>query len=285
MAPIPDGSLRSLLQLPRELLSSSLASTSSLTSSLLHRSLEASSPLAPIQRRDASIDASSSTPTRSITPALTKRQTYSAIAIPSSYAGIDDGPAAGTIVGIVLGSVAGFILLVWLLWTLANYSGSSAITAESIEVVRRSDLPRDDRSPTRNNHSSRRSTRRSRRTSERIEIRERSRSPRVGGAVIVEERRRVVSPAPPPVTTRETIIVEERREPRVPGDDIVEVLEGSSVSGSVARSHPPPRHESRRSSGRRVSGGYRSVDPNLFGGGDYPQHRVRRGSSVGSSLA
>lgn len=44
---------------------------------------------------------------------------------------------------------------------------------------------------------------------------------------------------------------------RVPGDDVVEVIEEHS---SVAP---------RRKSSRRASGGYRSVDPLLHGGGKY----------------
>ena len=98
------------------------------------------------------------------------------------------GPNAGTTVGIVLGSVAGFFLIIWLFYSLTNVGGA-AITGEEEVVVRR----RRSRSP----HS-----RRSRR-SNRTEVREN---------IIVEERRE----------RPRSIIVEERR---VPGDDIVEVIE------------------------------------------------------------
>lgn len=71
---------------------------------------------------------------------------------------------------------------------------------------------------------------------------------------IVEERR--VSRGPSPMR-------------RVDGDDIVEVIEeGSSI---VDVQSPPPRRDRRR----RNSGGYRSVDPNQYAGGDYPQRSVR----------
>ncbi|CAI7655511.1 unnamed protein product [Penicillium bialowiezense] len=42
--------------------------------------------------------------------ALQKR--YTTISIPSTYGRLHDSPAAGTVVGIVLGSVAGFVLLI-----------------------------------------------------------------------------------------------------------------------------------------------------------------------------
>lgn len=112
-------------------------------------------------------------------------------------------------------------------------------------------------------------------------MRERSRSPLPPRReeIIVEERvRRESVPPPPPRLERETIIVEERREPRVEGDDIVEVIEEGSISVSPER--PPRRESSRRSGGRRS--GFRQVDPNQFGGGDYPQHHVRRDRSLSS---
>jgi len=195
------------------------------------------------------------------------RQQQGTIAIPTTYDGIDAGPAPAAVVGITLGSVAGFLLLVWLLYFLSNNS-SNQIRGDEEIVVRRGP-------------STRRT--RSRRSSPRREMR--SRSPR---RIIVEERRttrEVSAPAPPPPPMSmppppapppapRSIIVEERREVererRVEGDDLVEVIEEHSDLSSV---RPPPRRE-RRS--RRESGGYRSVDPNLYAGGDYPQHKVRR---------
>ncbi|KAH6644318.1 hypothetical protein C7974DRAFT_18533 [Boeremia exigua] len=119
-----------------------------------------------------------------------------------------DGPEPGTVVGIVLGSVGGFLLVVWLLYSLTNASRAGTTTAMAGEeeiVVRR---------PRRNSHGNR-----SRRNSH-AQMREVSRSPRQSSGrshVIVEERR-----GPPPPRTR-SIIVEDRR--RVPNDDVVEVIE------------------------------------------------------------
>ncbi|KAL1633371.1 hypothetical protein SLS56_003007 [Neofusicoccum ribis] len=141
--------------------------------------------------------------------------------IPLSYQGLNSGPAPGAVVGIVLGSVAGFLLIAWLLLTVANLSGRNAIAGEE-EIVH----------------------------------------------IVVEERRTSVPPPPPPQPRprSRSVLVEERvtteRERRVDGDDIVEVIEEHS---------PPRRHRS-----RRESGGYRSVDPDLYAGGNYPQHHISR---------
>ncbi|KNG46369.1 hypothetical protein DDE82_001093 [Stemphylium lycopersici] len=117
------------------------------------------------------------------------------------------GPEPGTVVGIVLGSVAGFLLICWLLQSLVNTSRNrgtmTAMAGEEEIVVRR---------PRRNSQGGRSSRRRS-------EVREISRSPRTSAGrsrsqIIVEERRQ---PRP------RSIIVEDRH--RVPGDDVVEVIE------------------------------------------------------------
>jgi hypothetical protein len=116
-----------------------------------------------------------------------------------------DGPGTGAVVGITLGSVAGFLLVVWLLFTLTN-NNRNAISGEAEVVVRR---------PRRNSNSHR--TRRGNRS----EVREHDRSPRRSGTrstVIVEERTR---------SRPRSIVVEERRR-RVPGDDMVEVIEEDS---------------------------------------------------------
>ncbi|OMP81441.1 hypothetical protein BK809_0002434 [Diplodia seriata] len=166
---------------------------------------------------------------------LIPRQAYDSSGgyIPLSYQGLNSGPAPGAVVGIVLGSVAGFLLIAWLLLTVANLGGRNAIAGEE-EIVVRERPPRSPRS------------RRSRRTSRHEhEIREISRSPRPH--IIVEERRTSGPPPPPPQPRprSRSVLVEERisAERRVDGDDIVEVIEEHS---------PPRRHRSRRD-----SGGYR----------------------------
>ncbi|KAI8938199.1 hypothetical protein NX059_005860 [Plenodomus lindquistii] len=135
------------------------------------------------------------------------------------------GPTPGTVVGIVLGSVAGFLLIVWLLYSLTNGAArtrgtTTAMAGEEEIVVRRR----------RNSHGNTSRARSSR------QMREVSRSPRRNSGrsqVLVDERR--------PVTRTRSVLVEERR--RVPGDDVVEVIEESD--------------DYRERRGNRRSGGYR----------------------------
>jgi len=158
------------------------------------------------------------------------------IAIPTAVQGLDSGPAPGTVVGITLGSVAGFILLVWLFSALNNNRNSGTTVTEEEVVVRRSRSPR---------------SRRSRRSEMA------SRSPRRERIVRQERIVRDTSRSAP---RRDFVVNEERSERRVEGDDIVEVIEEES---SVA-----PRRKSKRGSG------YRSVDPGSYAGGDYPLRSI-----------
>jgi hypothetical protein len=122
------------------------------------------------------------------------------------------GPQPGTVAGIVLGSVAGFLLVMWLLYTLTQGGGfggggtTTAMAGQEEVVIRR---------PRRNSHGANRNSRVSRRSAE---VREVSRSPRQSGGrsqIIVDERRGPPRPR--------SIVVEERH--RVPNDDVVEVIE------------------------------------------------------------
>jgi hypothetical protein len=173
-----------------------------------------------------------------------------------------DGPQPGAVAGIVLGSVAAFVLIILLLFFLSGNAPSWTITGENEEIAV---VRRDDRS-SRGHRRSRRSGR-----SERIEVRERS--PRVR-TTIVEETRRGDGRRPPSIVSER--IVDSRRGSlgpppirRVDGDDIVEVIEEGSSIGDM-----PPRRDR-----RRRSSGYRSVDPHRYAGGNYPQVRVSRSSS------
>src|SRR5271155_3070612 len=172
---------------------------------------------------------------------LSKRQTQ-VLAIPTTYEGLNAGPQPGTVVGIVLGSVAGFLLILWLLYTCGNIDDGFSIfgvwgrqTIVEEEIIRR-------------------------------RSRSRSRSP-AHSRTSRTETAEVVSVRSPSRTRRETIIVEERRTSRPappPDDDIVEVIE----------EHSPVRRPSRRESKR--TSGFRTVDPAEFGGGDRPMRKVSR---------
>lgn len=200
---------------------------------------------------------------------LHPRQQGGIVPIPTVYQGLNSGPAPGAVVGIVLGSVLGFIFLIWLLWILSN--GSSFIRTnrdqeEEIAVSRHRETRKSDR-----------------RRSHRTEMSQ-QRSPRRDR---VYRQERLTRDFPPPAQSRnisrvrESVFVDESRptERRVDGDDIVEVIEEHS---DVA---PPRRKSKRASSGyRSVSnfqsppqppGGFRPVDPDLYAGGNYPQRSVR----------
>ncbi|SMR56439.1 unnamed protein product [Zymoseptoria tritici ST99CH_3D1] len=182
---------------------------------------------------------------------LPRQQQNAVIAIPAQYAGLNSGPAPGAVAGIVLGSVAAFLFIIWLLWIASTGGGflrSSRLTEEEVVVRHRS------RSPG-TVHRSHRSTR------ARTEMTSRSPRRERGDRVIRTERIvRDAGPAAPmgrePSRIRESVFVDEVRAPRrVEGDDIVEVIEEHS---SVGGAGPPP--PSRKSRSKRVSGGgYRSV--------------------------
>ncbi|KAL8944844.1 MAG: hypothetical protein Q9216_000134 [Gyalolechia sp. 2 TL-2023] len=179
---------------------------------------------------------------------LIRRQQNPPNLIPETYAGLNKGPPPGTVVGIVLGSVAGFLLILWIIYTCITFNASRSVNTYEEETIvrRRSRSPRSSRrSPPRS--PSRHAPSRSRSRSDVIEV-SRHRSP------------------PRRETRRETVILEERSRPPPPSvdreDDIVEVIE----------EHSPPR----RSSGSRRVSGYRTVDPEAFGGGSRPMRKVSR---------
>ncbi|KIX03289.1 uncharacterized protein Z518_06841 [Rhinocladiella mackenziei CBS 650.93] len=127
--------------------------------------------------------------------ALSKRQN-AVLAIPTTYAGLNDGPAPGAVVGIVLGSIAGFILVLYILLSAFRLSGYWVRDSYEEEVVR--------------HHHHRRSPRRSRSHS------------RVMTEVSSPRRERIVR------EHEETVVVEEHPSSVVEEEDIVEVIEEHS---------------------------------------------------------
>ncbi|KAF2157883.1 hypothetical protein K461DRAFT_264719 [Myriangium duriaei CBS 260.36] len=142
------------------------------------------------------------------------------IAIPTLYQNQNSSPAPGAVVGIVLGSVAAFLLLIWLFSTLTGQRNTPLVTEEEVVVSRRRS-----RSP-----RSRRS-RRSEMT---------SRSPRQDRIIRQERIVRDTSRAP---RGERYIVTEETREPI--GGNTVEVVEEGESSIVTA-----PRHQSRRRGSR-----------------------------------
>jgi len=170
------------------------------------------------------------------------------VAIPATYSNLS-GPSAGQIVGIVLGSVAGFILLIWLLYTTCGVSVVDDSTASGSVVVR----------PRRKSSSAAKSRRHS-------SVGHRD---RVLRAEVREVRREGPGVVPVPVVER-IVVEEERRERSRRGSGPSRRSRSSSASTGdldevvVIEDHTPPR----RSKSRRESGGYRNVDPMAYGGGD-----------------
>ncbi|OTA63719.1 hypothetical protein K449DRAFT_32214 [Hypoxylon sp. EC38] len=199
--------------------------------------------------------------------------------VPEGYGRTPSGPDPGTVVGIVLGSIAGFILLLWIIYWCVNLRGPTADLEEgsvgngSSSVVSYRSRPRAHRSH-RHSHRSHSDYSPRRRTKETIEITRRT-----------GDLRRSVSP--PRAPDHDQIVVMEEHDrsrsrsrsiiPRspLPPDDEIIVLEEHT---------PPRRRESRtyrrRSSERRSSGQYRDGDPYRYSRGDGPPRDLsRRGSS------
>ena len=136
------------------------------------------------------------------------------VVIPLTYAGLNKGPAPGVVAGIMLGSIAAFGFILWLIWLLlrlGGYFGTTTIVEQEIIRERR------------RSHSRSRS-----RTETMSEVRSPPRRQRTRReeAIVVEER---VSVNRPP-----------------PEDDIVEVIEEHSPE------RRPNRRESKRMSGFRT---------------------------------
>ena len=218
-----------------------------LPKTMLHRRVASPQPQ-PAAEYSTSSSPSSHTIMAAAPNPLAKRQNI--IAIPATYSDANTSQPPGNIVGIVFGSVAGFLFLLYLIYLCMNARGGrNEIVADEEVVVR----------------SSRRGSRSSRRA-ETIEVSRssssssrssRSRPPRRSSGreirterIIVGERRS----APPPLAR---------------DDDVVEVIEEHSP--------PPPRRHSRSS--RRPESGYRSVDPDAYAGGSRPVREVIREKS------
>ncbi|KAJ5458346.1 hypothetical protein N7475_009734 [Penicillium sp. IBT 31633x] len=195
--------------------------------------------------------------TRDLTPHLlhtdiSLQKRYTTISIPSTYGRIHNSPAAGTVVGIVLGCVAGFVLLMYILFLAVNPGGVArggpAPTSSSISMSM--SMEDEETVDTR----SRRSSAGGRRRRDHIDVIEEQDSFRDS------YRRR-------PSSRHERIIVEEDSlaTSTMDGRDVIEVEEDESSVPSDVSPRPPRR--SRR-------GGVKHMDPLAYGGGsDYSSHR------------
>lgn len=182
--------------------------------------------------------------------------------VPGHYAAQNSGPDPGTVVGIVLGSVGGFLLLLWLVYTCLQIGGRGETVSSygTASVVTR-------KSRRRHSHHHRSPGRR-----ETVEVRTSRVVPSQERVVVEESVRRTSSQAPPPPPPMSG------PPPRIVSDDEDEVV--------VIEEHSPPRrHKSRshrrRSSSARRESGFREVDPDRFAGGNASFRDVRRSSRHG----
>ncbi|KAK2613640.1 hypothetical protein N8I77_000540 [Diaporthe amygdali] len=192
--------------------------------------------------------------------------------IPGAYPGINDGPDAGEVVGITLGSVGGFLLLLWLVYTclsignrpdtISSYGTASVVTRKS----RRRHSKHHHRSPSRRRETVEVRT-------SRVPVAE----PPPERIVMEETMRRTSGPMPGPPPAPMAAPPPPRFVPHDDTEDEVVVIEEHSP--------PPRRHKSkshrRRSSSARRESGFREVDPDRFAGGDAPLRDVRRSSRHG----
>ncbi|KAL9109774.1 MAG: hypothetical protein Q9227_005643 [Pyrenula ochraceoflavens] len=236
MAPIP------LSDLPSQLFHIAVSISSSIKDHDLLPPTHTSNPLYPNLQPSARQQNPSSNLMK-----IVKRQDI--LAIPTTYDNLNSGPAPGTVAGIVLGSVGGFLLILYLVYTIFTL-GAGGRFRRSETVVEEEVIRRRSRSP-----------RRSVTRSEVLEV-HRSRSPPPR-----RESRRQSTRERETVEVRETISrnrSQSRVSPSAGGsDDIVEVFE----------EHSPVRQNTKP---RRPSGGFRTVDPTEFGGGSGPRRTVRR---------
>jgi hypothetical protein len=163
-----------------------------------------------------------------------QQQPQEVVLIPTSYSNQNSGPTPGTVIGVVLGSVAGFLLLLWLIRTLVNRGSAGATVEEDDIVVRERRTSRSSRS--RNSRSSP----------------PRPRTPVRRSAT----ETRVVD---------EQVIIEDSRVAAGDDEDVVEVIEEEEEL------RPPRRSRSGRG---RADSGYRPVEPDRFAGGNHPMEQV-----------
>ncbi|KAJ5658775.1 uncharacterized protein N7484_002424 [Penicillium longicatenatum] len=159
---------------------------------------------------------------------------YSTISIPSTYGGLN-GPPPGTVAGIVLGSVGGVVLILYLTFLALNPGGlargvSSSVDEEVVATGRRG--------PSLRRHGD---------TIEVVEERDRR-----------DSYRRRPSPRD---RDDDRIVVEESMTGTATSDgrDVVEVFEEESSAVSSVSTRPPRRARSHRS-------GVRTIDPLDYGG-------------------
>ena len=147
-------------------------------------------PRVPPTRRHRTEDASPAVPRDIAMPIqIQQRQATATAVVPALYGALDNQLDPGAVAGITLGAVAGFMLLLWVVYACLNF-GNAPEHAES-SVTGSVVVERKSRHSHRHSHHNHRRSR----GEATVEVR---RTTRVPAAVIVEESRRPVSRGPPP---------------------------------------------------------------------------------------
>lgn len=239
---------------------------------------------------DSDSSASKTVPSlSSVIEALAPRQATSSDfkPIPATYGQLDSSPGPGTVAGIVLGSVAGFVLLLVLVYSVANFGYTAGPAAVITSRVDTEAVAADE-----HRHHRRRKSRRPQAT-EMFEVRTHERidldvpngaaAARPLTPVILEparqsRRQSTRRSSRPPVR----VVVEDSSSEDDDDDDEVVVIEEHTPPRARRGARDGQRHGSGGGgddSGRRRSNGYRDVDPGRFAGGDAPIRQVRRSES------
>ncbi|KAK2612568.1 hypothetical protein QQS21_001338 [Conoideocrella luteorostrata] len=212
--------------------------TTSIHSELVHASSSSKPPLLPTSGATwtsglvASDDASLSTtltPDSTFPVVILAESTPTFVAIPSTYNNLNDSPSPGVVAGIVLGSVGGVLVVLFLLYSCLGF-GPAVLSPRTIGISNASVLSFHDQ------HSSkhRRRRRPSAHATEMFEVRTRERIVTDAPVRGTSSGPTIVNAAPPPPHVPPP--------PRVVRDeDEVVVIEEHS---------PPPRRKSRRHSSR-----------------------------------
>lgn len=190
------------------------------------------------------------------------------VAIPTTYSAQSSSPAPGIVVGIVLGSVGGFMLLIALLYSCSGWRPvfvpwRSAARVAAVEE--RTVYVEEERRRTGSRHAKRKSKRHSHRHSHRprrrgsfdeemFEVRTAARAVPVHHVPVAAAAAQPPPPMMPGVRVSQTTTTT-RGAPRVMRDDVTtsDTTEDEVV---VIEEHSPPRHKS----SHRSSGGRRSHD-------------------------
>ena len=210
-------------------------------------------------------------PTRTLPGAVTARQNNIVVTtstVPAGYGAIASSPDPGTVVGITLGAVGGFVLVLYLVYVCMSFgAGPATGDTDASSAYAASVLTRRTRASRKHTHRHKKRTSRRHSTRATAIIVEAESPPRAERIVVEERtaRRSVSRPPVPPAPPR--VVVDSDDD-----DDEVVVIEDASPS----RRRSGQQNRRRSSGSARRESGYRDIDPDEYAGGNRPMREVRR---------